>query len=60
LPQLIAIEVQEALEETKGKLLEVLDEPELCRRTTSPSPSLRKKGTPSCSLLWSPLLPKIP
>jgi hypothetical protein len=40
--------------------LEVLDEPELCRRTPSPSPSLRKKGTPSHALLRSPPPPKIP
>jgi hypothetical protein len=59
-PTLAAIEVQEELEETKGKLLEVLDELELHRRTPSPSPSLRKKGTPSHALLQSPPLPKIP
>jgi hypothetical protein len=41
-------------------LLVVLDEPELHRRTLSPSPSLRKKGTPSRALLRSPPLPKIP
>jgi hypothetical protein len=29
----------------------VSDEPKLHRRTLSPSPSLRKKGTPSCTLL---------
>jgi hypothetical protein len=33
------------LEEIKGKLLVVLDELELHRRTLSPSPSLRKKDT---------------
>jgi hypothetical protein len=47
LPLLTAIKAQEELEETKGKLLEVLDESKLRRRMTSPSPSLRKKGTPS-------------
>jgi hypothetical protein len=41
-------------------MLEVLDEPELRQRTPSPSPSLRKKGTPSHALLWSPSPPKIP
>jgi hypothetical protein len=40
--------------------MEALDEPELRRRTPSPSSSLRKKGTPSCALLWSPPPPKIP
>jgi hypothetical protein len=44
-PPLVTIEVQEELEETKGKLLEVLDAPELRQRTPSPSSSLRKKGT---------------
>jgi hypothetical protein len=43
-----------------GKLLEVLDELELCRRTPSPSSSLRKKGAPSRALLRSPPPPKIP
>jgi hypothetical protein len=57
---LATIEAQEDLEETKGKLLEVLDEPELRRRTPSPSPSLMKKGTPSRALLWSPPALKIP
>jgi hypothetical protein len=38
----------------------VLDEPKLHRRTLSPSPSLRKKGTTSHALLRSPLPPKIP
>jgi hypothetical protein len=37
-----------------------LDEPELRWRTPSPSPSLRKKGTPSCALLRSLPPPKIP
>jgi hypothetical protein len=59
-PPLTAIEAQEELEETKGKLLEVLDEPELRRRMPSPSPCLRKKGTPSRALLQSPPPPKIP
>jgi hypothetical protein len=59
-PPLTAIEAQEELEETKGKLLEVLDEPKLPRRMPSPSPSLRKKGTPSHALLRSPPPPKIP
>jgi hypothetical protein len=40
--------------------LEVLDEPELRRRVPSPSPRLRKKGTPSRTLLQSPPLPMIP
>jgi hypothetical protein len=48
---LAVIEAQEELEETKGKLLEVLDEPELHRRTPSLSLSLRKKGTLSRALL---------
>jgi hypothetical protein len=34
------------MEETKGKLLVVLDMLELHRRTLSPSLSLRKKDTP--------------
>jgi hypothetical protein len=59
-PLLTAIEAYEELEETKGKLLVVLDEPELHRRTPSPSPSLRKKGTPSHALLRSPSPPKFP
>jgi hypothetical protein len=59
-PPLIAIEAYEELEETKGKLREVLDEPELRRRTPSPSLSSRKKGTPSRALLRSLPLPKIP
>jgi hypothetical protein len=59
-PPITAIEVQEELEETMGKLLEVLDELELHRRMPSPSPSLRKKGTPLRALLRLPLLPKIP
>jgi hypothetical protein len=46
--------------ETKGKLLEVLDERELRQRTPSPSWSLRKKGTPSRALLRLPPPPKIP
>jgi hypothetical protein len=58
-PPLAAIEAKEELEETKGKLLEVLDEPELRRRTPSLSSSLRKKGTPSRTLLRSPPPPKI-
>jgi hypothetical protein len=57
---LAAIKVQEELEETKGKLLEVLDEPELRWRTPSPSLSLRKKGTSSHALIQSSPLPKIP
>jgi hypothetical protein len=40
--------------ETKGKLLVVLDKLELHQRMLSPSPSLRKKDTPSCALLRSP------
>jgi hypothetical protein len=40
--------------------LEVLDKPKLCQRMPSPLPSLRKKGTPSRALLWSPPPPKIP
>jgi hypothetical protein len=40
--------------------LEVLDEPKLYQRTPSPLPSLRKKGTLSRALLWSPPPPKIP
>jgi hypothetical protein len=51
LPPLATIEAQEELEETKGKLLEVLDKPELRRRMPSLSSSLRKKGTPSHALL---------
>jgi hypothetical protein len=35
----------EELEETKRKLLVVLDVPELHQRMLSPSPSLRKKDT---------------
>jgi hypothetical protein len=38
----------------------VLDKPELHRRTLSPSLSLRKKGTPSRTLLRSLPPPKIP
>jgi hypothetical protein len=41
-------------------LLVVLDELELHRAMLSPSPSLRKKGTPSRALLHSPPPPKIP
>jgi hypothetical protein len=41
-------------------MLVVLDEPELHRRMLSPSSSLRKKGTPSRTLLQSPPPPKIP
>jgi hypothetical protein len=59
-PPLATIEAQEELEDTKGKLLEVLDELELRWRTPSPSSCLRKKGTPSHALLWSPPSPKIP
>jgi hypothetical protein len=59
-PPLTAIEAYEELEETKGKLLEVLDEPELYQRMLSPSPSLRKKGTSSHALLRSLPPPKIP
>jgi hypothetical protein len=57
---LITIEALEELEETKGKLLVVLDEPEPHRRTLSQSPSLRKNDTPSRALLRSSLPPKIP
>jgi hypothetical protein len=46
LPPLAAIEAQEELEKAKGKLLVVLDKPELHWRMLSPSPSLRKKDTP--------------
>jgi hypothetical protein len=60
LSPLTAIEAQEELEESKGKLLEVLDKLELHRRMPSPSPSLRKKGTLSRALLRSPPPPKIP
>jgi hypothetical protein len=49
---------QEELEETKGKLLVVLDEPKLHWSTLSPSLSLRKKDTPSRVLLRSPPPPK--
>jgi hypothetical protein len=59
-PPLTAIEAYEELEETKGKLREVLDEPELRRRTPSASLNLRKKGTPSHALLQSPPPPKTP
>jgi hypothetical protein len=51
---------QEELEETKGKLLVVLDEPELHWRTLSPLLSLRKMDTPSRALLRSPPSPKNP
>jgi hypothetical protein len=57
---LATIEAYEELEETKGKLLVVLDDPELHRRTLSPSLSLRKKGTPLRALLRSPPPPNIP
>jgi hypothetical protein len=60
LPPLTAIEAQEELEETKGKLLMVMDEPELHQRMLSLSPSLRKKDTPSRALLQSPPLPRTP
>jgi hypothetical protein len=43
----------EEFEETKRKLLVVLDEPELHPRTLSLSLSLRKKGTPLRALLRS-------
>jgi hypothetical protein len=51
---------QEELEETKEKLLVVLDELELHQRMLSPSLSWRKKDTPSHVLLRSPPPPKNP
>jgi hypothetical protein len=60
LPPLAATQAKEELDETKGKLLVVLDEPELHRRMLSPLSSLRKKGTPSRTLLRSLSPPKIP
>jgi hypothetical protein len=57
---LAIIETYEELEDTKGKLLVVLDESELHRRRISPLSSLRKKGTPSRALLRSPPPPKNP
>jgi hypothetical protein len=57
---LTVIEAKEELQETKGKLLMVLDELELHQSTLSPSLSLRKKGTPLHALLRSPPPPKKP
>jgi hypothetical protein len=51
---------QEELEETKEKLLVVLDELEFHQRMLSPSLCWRKKDTPSHVLLRSPPPPKNP